>query len=60
MNKPKDGAARTAAYRSKGRQIAVVLRDPKAIKSLEKLTERHGGVTAAVTFALHAASLTSD
>ena len=56
MPKPKTGAERQAALRDKGRQIAVVLRDPKAIKALDKLVARHGGVTAAVTFALHAAS----
>lgn len=55
--KPKTGAQRQAASRSKGRQIAVVLRDPAAIAALDRLTEKHGGVTAAVTAALvHAAS----
>lgn len=56
MTKPKTGAQRQAALRDKGRQIAVVLRDPKAIRALDRLTAKHGGVTAAVTFALHAAS----
>lgn len=56
MLKPKDGAARTAAYRETGRQIAVVLRDDKAIATLDRLAAKHGGVTAAVTAALHAAS----
>lgn len=55
----KTGAARSAAYRDKGRQIAVVLRDPKAIKALDRLAEKHGGVTAAVTWALHAAASSS-
>lgn len=55
--KPKTGAQRQAASRSKGRQIAVVLRDPVAVAALDKLVARHGGVTAAVTAALiHAAS----
>ncbi len=56
MANPKTGAQRQAALRDKGRQIAVVLRDPKAIKALERLEAKHGGVTAAVTFALHAAA----
>lgn len=54
--KAKDGATRTAAYRESGRQIAVVLRDNKAIATLDRLAAKHGGVTAAVTAALHAAS----
>ena len=54
--KPKTPAQRQAAYVASGRQIACVLRDPKAIKALDKLTATHGGVTAAVTFALHAAT----
>jgi hypothetical protein len=55
--KPKTGAERQASLRAQGRQIAVVLRDPAAIKSLDRLTAKHGGVTAAVTAALHAAAL---
>lgn len=58
MTKPKTGAQRQAALRDKGRQIAVVLRDPAAIAALDKLTAKHGGVTAAVTHALHAAAST--
>jgi hypothetical protein len=58
--KPKTGAQRQAASVARGRQIAVVLRDPAAIAALDKLTERHRGVTAAVTAALvHAASAKS-
>jgi hypothetical protein len=56
--KQKTGAQRQAALRKKGRQIAVVLRDPVAIAALDKLTAEHGGVTAAVVYALHAATLT--
>ena len=56
MPKPKDGAARQADYRSRGRQIAMVLTDPKAIATLERLEKREGGVKAAVTAALHAAA----
>lgn len=56
MNKPKTGAQRQAALRAQGRQIAVVLRDPKAIKALDKLAAKRGGVTAAITHALHAAT----
>lgn len=52
MASPKTGAERQAAHRAKGRQVAVVLRDPKAIKALDKLAAKHGGVTAAVTYAL--------
>lgn len=56
MTKPKTGAERQRARRAKGRQIAVVLTDEKAIASLESLTAEHGGVKAAVTHALHAAA----
>lgn len=52
MQKPKDGAARTASYRNKGRQVAVVLRDSEAIAALDRLTAKHRGVTAAITHAL--------
>lgn len=56
MIKPKTGAQRQAALRDKGRQVAVILRDPAAIAALDKLAEKHGGVTAAVSAALvHAA-----
>jgi len=54
-NPPKTGAQRQAELRSRGRQIAVVLRDQRAIEALDRLAAEHGGVTAAVTFALHAA-----
>lgn len=54
--KPKTGAERVADSKARGRQIAVVLRDPKAIAALDSLTERHGGVTAAVSHALVSAS----
>jgi len=54
---PKTGAQRQAASVARGRQIAVVLRDPVAIDALDKLVEKHRGVTAAVTAALiHAAT----
>lgn len=56
MLKPKTGAQRQAAYAATGRQIACVIRDPQALKALERLEAKHGGVTAAVTAALHAAS----
>ena len=57
MPKPKTGAQRQAESVARGRQIAVVLRDPAAIAALDKLTAKHGGVTAAVTAALiHAAT----
>lgn len=54
---PRTGAQRKAKYRAQGRQIAVVLRDERAIASLDRLREEHGGVTAAVTAALVAAPL---
>ena len=58
MRAAKTGAQRQAAHRDTGRQIACVLRDPKAIKALDKLAAKHGGVTAAVTAALiHTASM---
>ena len=60
MAAPKTPAERKAASVARGRQIAVVLRDPVAIKALDKLTAKHGGVTAAVTAALHAASRNSS
>lgn len=50
--KPKTGAQRQAAYVGTGRQIALVLRDERAVASLDALAEKHGGVTAAVTHAL--------
>ena len=56
MNKPKTGAQRQAALRERGRQVAVVLTDPAAVAALDKLATQHGGVKAAVTFALHAAT----
>lgn len=57
MAKPKTGAERQSASVARGRQIAVVLRDPAAIAALDKLADKHGGVTAAVTAALvHAAA----
>lgn len=49
---PKTPAERQAAYRERGRQIAVVLRDQAAIAALERLEKEQGGVTAALTYAL--------
>lgn len=54
--RPATGAQRNAKYRAQGRQIAVVLRDERAIASLDRLAEKHGGVTAAVSHALVSAS----
>lgn len=54
--KPKTGAQRQQSYAAKGRAIALVLRDPKAIAALNHLAPEHGGVTGAVSHALvHAA-----
>jgi hypothetical protein len=52
VTKPKTGAERQAVLRSKGRQLAVVLTEPEAITALDRLAAEHGGVKAAVTFAL--------
>lgn len=54
MTKPKTPAQRQAAYAASGRAIACVIRDPAAIAALDKLAKLHGGVTAAITAALHA------
>lgn len=54
--KPKTAAERQAAYAARGRPINVVLTDPKAIAALDRLAKREGGIKAAVTCALHAAS----
>ena len=59
MPAPKTGAQRQAAYAATGRAIACVIRDPAALKALERLEAKHGGVTAAITAALHAASVRS-
>lgn len=52
----KTGAERKAASAARGRQVSVILRDTSAIAALDKLAKLHGGVTAAVTAALHAAA----
>lgn len=54
--KPRTGAQREAKRRASGRAVACVLRDPRAIESLDALAGRLGGVTAAVSHALVAAS----
>lgn len=59
MTKPKTGAQRQAAYTARGKQIAVVLTDEKAIATLERLAEQHGGIKAAITHALHALALSA-
>ena len=46
--------SRQETYRAKGRQIAVVLRDPSAIAALDRLKVKHGGITAAITALLKA------
>ena len=40
MKRAKTQGERQDAYRAQGRQIAVVLRDPKAIAALDRLTGR--------------------
>lgn len=55
--KPKTGAQRQAAFRAKGKQIACVLTDERAVDALARLTTIHGTVREAVTQALiHAAA----
>ena len=49
---PDSDAERAARYKASGRQIACVIRDPAALAALDRLAEKHGGVTAAVTAAL--------
>ena len=51
----KPSRERQADHRRKGKQIAVVLRDPEAIAALSVLVKAKGGVTAAVTYALREA-----
>ena len=48
----KTGAERQAAFRESGKQVSVVLRDPAAIRALEVLALKHGGIAAAISFAL--------
>ena len=55
--KPKTGAERQAASVARGRQIAVVLRDPAAIAALDRLKVNHGGITAAITALLKGAKI---
>ena len=52
MTAKMSGAERQAALREKGRQVAVILRDPEAILALDALAKKHSGVTAAISFAL--------
>ena len=52
MATQKTGAARQAAFRESGKQVSVVLRDPAAIRALEELAVQHGGIKAAISFAL--------
>lgn len=44
--------ARQRRYRERGRQVAVVIRDPEAIAALEAGIKLHGGVLAAISAAL--------
>lgn len=47
-----NGSERMAKHRAKGRNIGVVLTDPDAIKALDKLAKAHGGIKAAIEYAL--------
>lgn len=49
---PASDSERAAKYKSTGRQIACVIRDPAALAALDALAQERGGVTAAVTAAL--------
>lgn len=53
---PDTDAERKARYKASGRQIACVIRDHDALAALDTLSEKHGGVTAAVTAALVSAA----
>lgn len=48
MTSSRTGAQRNADWRKKGKQIAVVLQDPEAIKQLDKLAARLGGYRRAI------------
>lgn len=52
--RPRTGAERQAKYVQSGRPIACVIRDRAALDALDRLVRTHGGVTAAVTYALRA------
>ena len=52
MQRPLTGAERQAAHVARGKQVAVVLTDPAAVKALARLVKAHGGVKAAITYAL--------
>lgn len=56
-SRPDSPSVRVARSRAKSiqagaRRIEVILRDPVALAALASLEHAHGGVTAAVTFAL--------
>lgn len=57
MTGPKQAtsSARQRRYRERGRQVAVVIRDPEAIAALEAGIKLHGGVLAAISAALRIA-----
>ena len=44
--------SRAKALESGARMVQVILRDPAAVAGLDRLTDEHGSVTAAVTEAL--------
>lgn len=45
-------ATRQAKHRAKGRPVSLTLTDPDAIRNLEALTIKHGGLKAAIEHAL--------
>lgn len=57
LPRPSTSAHRQAAYRNKGRGVAFVLNDEKAMQKLAALEVIHGGVKAAVTAALRGARM---
>lgn len=47
-------ATRQAKHRARGRPVSLTITDPDAIVALTKLVEVHGGVKAAITYAVKA------
>lgn len=48
-------ATRQAKHRAKGRPVSFTLTDPDAIRNLEALTIKHGGLKAAIEHVLRSA-----
>jgi len=52
---PTGNATRQAKHRAKGRPVSFTLTDPDAIRNLEALAIKHGGLKAAIEHALRSA-----